>query len=81
MSRLPSPMVPMPWPVTATVIHAELRTMQDILNRWSERFADAEYVQSVDELDDLARQQWFGQLVNELKVCASKSATLVEVLA
>jgi hypothetical protein len=69
------------WPITATVLHSELRALQDIAERWAARFGDPEFLASFDEMDDFSRAQMFAQMQNELKVAAAKSATLVEVLA
>lgn len=68
------------WPVTATVLHDELVSLKDIAARWAERFGNEEFLASFDDMNDLERQLLFQQLVNEMKVVASKSATLVEVL-
>lgn len=78
---MPSPMVALPWPITVTVIDNELKTMQEIVNRWQSRFSDEAFLQQMDHMGDVERSEVFGQFMNELKVCASKSATLVEVLA
>lgn len=74
-------MVPLPWPVTATVITNELSTMQEVINRWHSRFSSDDFIQDIDNQPEIIRAQMFAQFVNELKVCASKSATLVEVLS
>lgn len=81
MSQLPSPMIQLPWPVTATLINSELDIVQQVVSRWKERFGSEEFIQRLDEADEQERAQLFGQFVNELKVVASKAATLVEVLA
>ena len=81
MSNMPSPTVSIPWPVTSTLLDSELALMQQIVNRWKDRFGSEEFLKELDELDDDERSQLFGQFINELKVLASKSATLVEVLA
>lgn len=80
MSNLPSPVIPLPWPVTSTVIVSELATMQEVINRWHARFSSDEFIQDIDNQPEIIRAQVFAQFVNEMKVCASKSATLVEVL-
>ncbi len=68
------------WPVTATVLHDELKAMQGIAGRWASRFGSEEFLAEFDALSDEERAAYFVQLVNEMKVVAAKSATLVEVL-
>ena len=81
MSNMPSPMVALPWPITSTVAASELATMLEIVSRWQERFSSQEFIEDLDNQPEIIRAQVFGQFVNELKVCASKAATLVEVFA
>ena len=74
-------MVALPWPVTSTVAASELATMLEIVSRWQERFSSQEFIEDLDNQPEVIRAQVFGQFVNELKVCASEAATLVEVFA
>lgn len=55
--------------------------MLEIVSRWQERFSSPEFIEDLDNQPEQIRAQVFGQFVNELKVCASKAATLVEVFA
>lgn len=69
-----------PWPVTSEVLHKELESLQEIVTKWAERFGSEQYVTELDREPELFRDQIFNQFVNEMKVVAAKSATIVEVL-
>lgn len=72
--------IPLPWPVTSETINAELSAIQAIITRWKERFGDENFLEHLDTLPTIDRLQFFAQFTNELKVVASKSATLVEII-
>jgi hypothetical protein len=72
--------IPLPWPVTAETIAAELALMSKIVARWNERFSSEDFLAELDASPEVERMQLFAQFTNELKVLASKSATLVEVI-
>lgn len=78
---LPSPSIPLAWPITATTLSSELTCMHEVVTRWKERFADEAFLRQLDSASELDRAELFGQFINEMKVCASKAATLVEVMA
>lgn len=78
---LPSPSIPLAWPITATALNGELSAMQEIVSRWQQRFSNDEFLRELDTLPEMSRAEVFAQFINEMKLCASKSATLVEVLA
>lgn len=69
-----------PWPITADLLAAELTTLQATVERWRSRFADEKFLQELDALSEFDRDSLFHQFTNEMKVVASKSATLVEVI-
>lgn len=69
-----------PWPITADLLSGELQLLHSIVERWRARFADEAWVQELDASPDVERDQVFHQFTNEMKVVASKSATLVEVI-
>lgn len=71
----------MAWPITATALQTELGSLKEIATRWCDRFSNEAFVANLDEMPDLDRALVFQQMQNELKVAASKSATLVEVLS
>lgn len=77
MNQIP---IPLPWPVTSETISAELQLMQKIVSRWNDRFSSEDFLVELDGLPEVERLQVFAQFTNELKVLASKSATLVEVI-
>lgn len=72
--------VPLPWPVTAETISSELNLMAQIVARWKDRFSDEAFLADFDAAPEMERLQMFAQFTNELKVVASKSATLVEII-
>jgi uncharacterized protein YpiB (UPF0302 family) len=69
-----------PWPITAELLSGELDLLHAIVERWRARFADEAWLQELDASPDADRDQVFHQFTNEMKVVASKSATLVEVI-
>ena len=69
-----------PWPITVDLLSGELQILHSIVERWRARFADEAWVQDLDGSPDADRDQVFHQFTNEMKVVASKSATLVEVI-
>jgi len=69
-----------PWPITVDLLSGELQLLHSIVERWRARFADEAWVQDLDGSPDADRDQVFHQFTNEMKVVASKSATLVEVI-
>ena len=69
-----------PWPITADLLAGELNLLQSIVERWRARFTDEKWLQDLDAAPEAERDQLFHQFTNEMKVVASKSATLVEVI-
>lgn len=70
------------WPIAQETLLRELEALEAISRRWRERFADKEYVESLDtDVTDMERAETFEQFVNEMKLCASKAAVLVEVVS
>lgn len=72
--------IPLPWPVTSETISTELEAIHRIVTRWKERFGDEAFLEQLDHSPTVERLQLFAQFTNELKVVASKSATLVEII-
>lgn len=72
--------LPLPWPVTVDTINAELAAMAQIVARWQSRFSDEQFLADFDSAPEMERLQVFAQFTNELKVVASKSATMVEII-
>jgi len=69
-----------PWPITADLLAGELQLLHTVVERWRARFTDEAWLQQLDASSDAERDQLFHQFTNEMKVVASKSATLVEVI-
>lgn len=74
------PTVPVAWPITSDLLESELAILLQIAGRWHERFSNEEFLQMLDSLPEVERLELFAQFANELKVVATKSASLVEVL-
>lgn len=77
---IPTASAPIPWPITVDLLSSELAILIQVASRWHERFSDEDFVQHLDSLPEIERTEVFVQLANELKVVATKSASLVEVL-
>lgn|GEM_PF-4427755 len=69
-----------PWPITAELLAGELNLLASVVERWRSRFGDEAWLQALDASSDADRDTLFHQFTNEMKVVASKSATLVEVI-
>lgn len=70
------------WPVAQETLLRELEALEAISKRWRERFGDTAFVDRLDmDMTDVERAEVFEQLVNEMKLAASKAAVLVEVVS
>lgn len=68
------------WPVTVQTLHENLHSIETIVTRWRERFANEDWLNELDNSSEAERVAVLEQYVNEMKVVASYAATIVEVV-
>ncbi len=70
------------WPISQAALNTEMKTLLEAVQRLQEATCDEEFLRGHIATLPASEQQFFLlQIVNELKLVAAKSATLVEVLS